>query len=251
MDRLYWYANALRNLGISSLIRLQIQKLWLRVKRGAHAKLTSKYARFPLLCRPRTNDLAVFHQIFVDREYRCLDHLKQAEYILDCGANVGYSSAYFLTAFPDAKLVAIEPDSENFALLKKNLAPYGDRAMAVKAAVWSHPTTLTFESNTLEEGQEWGRQVKTADIGEEALVQAIDIGSILDQFGFEKISILKMDIEGAEANVFASNYGEWMEKVESMIIEIHGKRCREVFQSAIDGQGFSVSVCDELTVCQR
>jgi len=69
--------------------------------------------------RRGTSDLSAFNQIFVQREYACLDDLVGVDLIVDCGAYVGYSSAYFLTQFPNSNIVAIEPDPENFSLLKK------------------------------------------------------------------------------------------------------------------------------------
>ena len=75
--------------------------------------LRSRYAEFPLKCRPKTTDIRVFRQIYVSREYRCLDEVRDAGLIIDCGANVGYSSAYFLTRFPKSYLIAIEPDPGN------------------------------------------------------------------------------------------------------------------------------------------
>jgi FkbM family methyltransferase len=251
MEKLKWYFIALINLGIPSLVRLQFQKIRMRFGGGVeNLKLTSKYACFPLYCRPRTSDLMVFHQIFVDREYRCLDHLKRADFIIDCGANVGYSAAYMLTAFPQARLVAIEPDSDNLMLLEENLAPYGDRVTIVKAAVWSHATDLVFDSAALGEGQEWGRQVKEGDCGESTTLKAVDLNTLLEQSGCDRISILKMDIEGAEVEVFAKNYSNWLGKVDNIVIELHGDQCEQVFESAIVGQNFEIATCDELTVCQ-
>lgn len=103
----------------------------------------SKRARYPLLCRPRSSDPSVFNQIFVLREYAMLDNLR-VSLVIDCGANVGYSSAYFLNQFPDCTLIAVESDDGNFQMLAKNLAPYGTRARAIHSAVWSHPASLTF-----------------------------------------------------------------------------------------------------------
>jgi hypothetical protein len=42
-----------------------------------------------------SSDLHVFRQIFVEREYGCLDDLADVRLIIDCGANAGYSSGSF------------------------------------------------------------------------------------------------------------------------------------------------------------
>jgi hypothetical protein len=86
--------------------------------------LTLKNAQFPLRCRPNTSDKDAFEQIFIEREYSCLDDLSNVDLVIDCGANVGYSAAYFLTRFPNCKVICVEPDFSNFKLLEKNLAPF-------------------------------------------------------------------------------------------------------------------------------
>jgi len=52
-----------------------------------------------------------------------INNLSNADLIIDAGANVGYSSVYFLSNFPNCRVIAIEPDGDNFASLQKNLAP--------------------------------------------------------------------------------------------------------------------------------
>lgn len=59
--------------------------------------LWTRCARYPLRCRANTSDIDVFYGVFVLREYACLDDVEDATLIVDCGANVGYSAAYFLS----------------------------------------------------------------------------------------------------------------------------------------------------------
>jgi len=197
----------------------------------------------------------VFSQIFLFREYSCIDQVRDAKLIIDCGANVGYSSAYFLSRHPEATLIAVEPDADNFALLERNLAPYRDRVKAVKSAIWSHPARLKLSEVPYRDGLDWARQVRECDPSEEGGFLATDIGTLLDQSGFERISILKMDIEGAEAVVFSRNYEAWIDRVDSIVIELHDDSifgdARGIFHRAISGHGFSVTEFEELTVCIR
>ena len=213
--------------------------------------LYSQDARFPVLCRPNTSDLAVFDQIFVGREYRCLDDVPDGGLIIDCGANVGYSSAYLLSRFKNAHIIAIEPDPSNYALLQKNLAPYADRAKAICSAIWSHPAALVLAKETSGNGQEWSRTVREVQEGESPMMTATDIGTLLANSGHDRISILKVDIEGAEKVVFAAGYEHWIDKVDNLVIELHSDECRSVFMAAIANRGFTLSECDELTVCKR
>jgi hypothetical protein len=138
------------NLGALPFFLFEIQGVRSRFTRSRHLILYwTKYAQFPLRARPKTTDRAIFWQIFGDREYRCLDELKNARLIIDCGANVGYSSAYFLTHFPSSHVIAVEPDLENFNLLRTNLAPDRGRCRLVNSAIWSKPAGVLIVEPTL------------------------------------------------------------------------------------------------------
>jgi FkbM family methyltransferase len=221
-------------IGVANLLRLR-----LGLKVGAPG------LRHRVAVRPATSDKTVFYQIFVDREYRCLDSLQSLDTILDCGANVGYSAAYLLSRFLQARLLAVEPDLQNFAQLRRNLAPYGQRASLLRGAVWNRRTKLQFDEATMGAGDEWGRQMKEGA----GAVEAYDIPSLLAMSGFERISLLKIDIEGAEREVFSANADAWLPLVDNIVIELHGKEAEDIFHGAIAPYGFKVSSCDELTVC--
>src|SRR5215472_6313478 len=93
----------------------------------------------PVLVRMNpSSDEHVFDQLFVRGEYSlvgdCLPHLRT---ILDLGANVGFASGCIATRYPDARILAVEPDPESYQLCVKNLAPYGGRIRILQGAVWS------------------------------------------------------------------------------------------------------------------
>jgi FkbM family methyltransferase len=217
--------------------------------------LPTWYARFPLACRPQSSDRFVFHQVFVEREYACLDDLTHAGLVIDCGAYVGYSSAYFLSRFPGCRVIAVEPDPANFELLALNLGPYGDAARLLRAAVWSHPTRLALSEAPYRDGGEWARQVRECRPGEDSDLPGVDVGGLLRDSGHERITILKVDVEGAEGVIFARNYEAWLDRVDNLVIELHDDssfgNCSAVFARAIAGRGFHVSRWGELTVCRR
>jgi FkbM family methyltransferase len=223
----------------------------LGVPRGPALPMRNKLAKFAVHCRAGTSDVDVFGQIFVHREYRCLDHLSNPGLIIDCGANVGYSSAYFLTRFPGAFVIAVEPDAGNFAVLEKNLRPFEGRYRAVNSAVWSRPAPLVMSEETFADGREWARTVREARPGERPAMTATDVGTLLAESGYDRISLLKVDIEGGEREVFGEGAHPWLDMVDNMVIELHGEECAAIFHRAIDGSDFDVSLCDELTVCLR
>lgn len=46
--------------------------------------------------------------------------------ILYCGSNIGLSSVYFATTFPDAMVIALEPEKANFRALSKNCGSFNN-----------------------------------------------------------------------------------------------------------------------------
>jgi FkbM family methyltransferase len=194
--------------------------------------------------RPQTSDLDVFAQILVHHEYRCVSGLRSPNLIIDLGANVGYSSAYFLSKFKNCRVIAVEPDPENFAQLQTNVAPYRRRVTAIQAAVWPRSERISLDHPG--QGEEWGVRVKPSADG---TVRAITIPELLKISGQDRISLLKVDIEGAEIDLFKSGTEWWLDKVDNIVIELHGDEAKETFHRAIGKSKFLVSNCDELTVC--
>ena len=198
-----------------------------------------------------SSDWDVFNQIFIAEEYSSLRSLENVSLVLDLGANAGYSSAYFLSHFPNARVVAIEPDEENFAVCERNLRPYGDRAILVHGAVWSECTKLCISRGSFGDGREWATQVMQPPSGSYGDVRAWDVSSLIDMGGRAEADLLKVDIEGAERAVFGEGADAWLPRVRNLCIEIHGPECRETFFNALVGFNYELSESGELTICKN
>jgi len=197
--------------------------------------------------------MQVFKQIFVLQEYSCLRELNEPSLVLDLGANVGFSSAYFLSVFPKARIVAVEPDDRNLAICKANLSPYGDRVLLLHGAVWSRTAKLRLLRGTFGDGREWATQVDEL-IEEERPpigVQAWDVGSLIDMSGGGTVDLLKVDIERAELSVFGESADSWLHRVRNICIELHDKNCEEVFFNALKDFDYELGHSGELTICRN
>jgi FkbM family methyltransferase len=241
MKRSEYYSTAPKNLGLLPFLHFEYQK---RARHSGPFNLISKKLDFPVRARPKTSDLLVFYQVLVFNEYRCVSGLRSPKLIIDLGANVGYSSAYFLSQFKGCSVIAVEPDAANFVELKKNLTPYKDRVKTIQAAVWPHSERISLHHPGL--GEEWGVRVKPSANGD---VETITIPDLLRISGQKRISLLKIDIEGAEIDLFNSRTDEWLNEVDNIVIELHGEEAEKAFFRKIDDSRFVVSRCDELTVC--
>ena len=211
-------------------------------------RVASPVLRHPVHLRIPTSDADVFGQVIRHQEYRPVaEATPDTRVIVDCGANAGFTSAYLLSRFPSARVIAIEPFAENVALCRRNLAPYGSRATVIEAAIWSHPCRLVVEHHA---GNEWAVQVRPARAGEAGDVDGVDIPSL----GLTAIDILKIDIEGAERELFGPGAEGWIPTARTIAVELHGAACAQVFGAAMArvraaGHGFRQFESGELTVC--
>jgi FkbM family methyltransferase len=250
------YRAEARKYGLGNWVRMRTRRV--RSFFAGHeclGYLSSPWADHPLAFRPDSSDLDVYRQIFIEREYQCFDDLTDVRLIIDCGANVGYSAAYFLSRFQDCSLVAIEPDPANLSVLERNLAPYKHRARVVHAGVWSHRGFLRASPDVYGDGREWSRQVIECQAHETGAIPAVDIGTLLRESDFDRISILKVDIEGAEAVVFGPGSAAWLPSVDNIAIELHERTvfgdAPTIFAEAVAAMPFALSRSGELTVCRR
>jgi FkbM family methyltransferase len=211
----------------------------------------------PMVLRRGSSDLEVFRQIFIDKEYEpLLPMMKASEVglVIDCGANVGYSSSYFLRRFPTCRVVAIEPDDANFEMLQLNVAQFGTRCSTIRAGVWSHNCSLALRPSPYRDGREWSHQVEQVADGTPGSLPALDLNSILSLAGGGRVSLLKMDVEGSEVPIFSAAPIEWLQWVDAIAIELHDDTvfgpATPVFEKALDEQ-FSLSHSGELTLATR
>jgi FkbM family methyltransferase len=204
--------------------------------------------------RPGSSDLDVFRQVFVEDEYGPVSErfgTRGPATIVDCGANVGYSTAYFLNRYPRARAVAVEPEAGNYRLLLDNTASYFDRVSCVQAGVWNRSGWLRVSSVSDCDDREWSYQVEEVPDKEPGAFPAFTVPELLDLVGAESISLLKMDIEGAEAVVFDSPDLSWLSRIDTIAIELHDQTHFGVasgrFFKAIEGR-FDVVRSGELHI---
>lgn len=199
-----------------------------------------------------SSDFRVFRQIFQFQEYACMRDLPDPRVILDLGANVGYASAYFLSRYPQARVIAVEPDPGNFEQCRRNLAPYGNRAQVLLGAVWSRRCKLALSSSGFRDGREWSIQVRdSSGTPEDGNVNAWDIPSLLQLAGADSVDLLKVDIERSELEVFNAASAEWLPKVRNICIELHGSDCEEAFTAALVPFDFEPQSSGELTIARN
>ena len=172
---------------------------------------TIKFLEHSLSFARRDDFLHSLKEIFIEDIY--YQRLGANPFIIDCGANIGLSVIYLKRLFPEARIIAFEPDEENFRLLKKNIESFGfDNVEINKEAIWIEDTQLNF-SNT----GTLGSKVEDTANNSSQLVKARRLKDMLQQ----RVDFLKLDIEGAEYAVL-KDAGENLRNAENIFIEYHG-----------------------------
>ncbi len=245
------YANSI---GWRAALRLRSCDLKARigVNKSSLFKIKIKNAEYPLFMRIGSSDREVLGQIFIEKEYESIV-ASSPRVILDLGANVGYSSAHFLSRYPTASVVAIEPDPSNYALCCRNLEPYGSRARVVRGAAWPERSKLVLDRSNWRDGREWTTQVRLAE--EEAApsesIDGYDMPTLIGLSGAAEIDLLKIDIEESELELFSRNTESWLPRIKNLCIELHGAECEAIFFRALADYTYDLSRTGELTVCSN
>ena len=221
--------------GLSGLTKAIIAKV---MNSTVFLNLDRTDCKHPLRLRIPSSDIPTYKQVFIDQEYDFLV-TTQPHVIVDAGANIGCASIYFANKYPGAQIIAIEPERGNFALLKDNVAPYPN-IVPIHAALWDKNDTL----NLIDPGfGNWGFMTEKSDSSEPLTgnhchaVSAVTVETIMQDYNLDKIDILKIDIEGAEKEVFADT-SRWIEKVDSLIVELHERvkeGCNRSFYCGTNG----------------
>ena len=155
--------------------------------------------------------LHAFDEIFIGQIYKI--QLQNYPYILDCGANIGLSVIYLKQLYPEAVIVAFEPDKKNFDLLEKNIKSFGyDDVSLRNQAVWNEKATIHFSSVGL-----MSSKISTVNDSNTIQTQAVRLRDLL----IKEIDFLKIDIEGAEF-VVLNDISDKFHFIKNMFIEYHG-----------------------------
>jgi FkbM family methyltransferase len=188
-----------------------------------------------IFLRSGSSDFKCFKKVFIDEEYRS-PFVEDPNLIVDAGANIGMATLYYSMLYPSARIYSIEPEESNFVLLAKNCKGLPNVTL-IKAALWKDGENLVIADS---DAEKWEFTVAVGGAcsgGNEEEVQSITISDILRISNSEIIDILKIDIEGAEREVFAQGYTDWLGSVRGIVIELHDRvirGCTKVFYKAIE-----------------
>jgi FkbM family methyltransferase len=141
--------------------------------------------------------------------------------VIDVGANIGFFTTRFADwTGPQGHVVAIEPDLENFGSLEQRLRQHGSigRTTRLNAVAASQPGSLFLKRNEVHPGDH-----KIATDGEGIKVAAVAIDDIVAEHASRDVSMIKIDVQGAEMVVLAGARKVLQERSAALFIEVDEK----------------------------
>lgn len=216
----------------------------------------------PVFIRTGESDIAAMRQVFVDRDYdiswptQLAMRLKQrydaivadggTPIIVDAGANIGAASLWFGHAYPRAAVVSVEPDPGNAAILRRNVA-HRPNHVVMEAAIGAEHGFVSL----VNEGLGWAVQTRRAETG----LPVVTVDDAFAASNGDTPFIVKVDIEGFERDLFASNTA-WLARCYAVIIEPHdwmlpGEMSSRTFQQAMAQHPFEMFMRGENIIYAR
>lgn len=190
------------------------------------------------------SDFDVHDTVFQKREYDV--EIPEPKLIVDAGAHIGLASVWFAKRYPEAEIIALEPDAENFRMLVKN-TKHLKNVKPLQCGLWSSDTNLRIVNTG---AARWSFRVVEDIHGD---VEGVSMDYLIRKHG--KADCLKMDIEGSEVAVLSNSRG-WIDTIDSLIVELHDKEegahaCMDALKYALAGRRWKHTVSGESQVLVR
>jgi FkbM family methyltransferase len=204
-------------------------------RRVGHAWVTVGGRRLKVRFRRNQSDLYILRENFLYEIYDFAyeSRLGSVATVVDLGANIGLSGLWFQGRFPGARLVCVEPVAENVELLRENARVNGLGWAVEQAAVAASTGPVTLYPNEWWSSSSTTREVSDARTGSRTRLERLlqlpttqvhgwSVADLMARHGLDAIDVLKVDVEGAEADVFAGDT-PWLESVRLVVMEVHRK----------------------------
>jgi FkbM family methyltransferase len=161
-------------------------------------------------------ELAVLHHILIDEEYA---PRRNPQVILDLGANAGFATLFFHRRFPEARIVAVEPDPGTYRRLVRNVGSL-PRVTTVHAAIAGREGPVTFYPSAESISSSMFPRGRTGT----TVVAGLSIEKLMQEHRLQSVDLLKVDIEGAELEALRAAP---LNRVGELIAEVHYDLHRE------------------------
>jgi FkbM family methyltransferase len=172
----------------------------------------NEYATFCQIFLRQDYEINGLHRDDVDLAYSKILDQGGVPLIIDVGGNVGYASIYFRLAYPESRIVLLEPSNKNFKLAQQNSKEYAIDCLNVALGPYHGKVSITDPG--------LGDNALRVSLQEKGEIEMLTVSQILKQYFNTTPFLIKIDIEGFEHELFMGD-NSWVEKFPILIIELH------------------------------
>jgi FkbM family methyltransferase len=181
--------------------------------------------------------VGLFREVFAERLYSRWIEPDASGVVIDIGANIGAVTLDLLTRCPKVEVHAYEPNPDTCRTLEHNIATNG---FEKRVHIYPEAVARTYGLFDL-----WVGMISAGCTGYSAAapapgarlttVRSVDLNTVVERAAGREIALLKIDAEGAEADILEGAGKGCFDSIRRMVVEYHGcyvanaeSRCREV-----------------------
>ena len=196
--------------------------------------------------RTSSSDMVLIYEILLKskykREYYFPEKL-QPKVIFDIGGNIGITSIYLATVFPEALIYTFEPLEENFEILQKNTSQFKNIKVFNFGLGAKNGSFKVYLSDNSENygGVSFYSEVEGSLSDSFSECEVKNVNDILEELDINSVDLIKIDTEGAEYDILTSLNAEFLKKTSWITGELHGNRDFELL-NYLNNLGFLISL---------
>jgi FkbM family methyltransferase len=216
----YFYFKLFSILGIRNIKLYFFKKFHLSVRLNEKSDL--------ITCVDTFNEK--YHHLYIPQN---IDNNLSVKVILDFGSNIGTSIILYRHYFPNATILGVEMEKTNFELCKRNVEGLSN-VYIENLAIWSiDDSVLGFDK--INDANAFHINEKSSNINGQ--IKSITVEKLFQKYSLNHVDLVKIDIEGAEKNIFFEGSLGWLNQVDYIILEFHDfcdaefKRLIEILES--------------------
>ncbi len=192
---------------VKSLKRLNVRR------RNRFEEFVTSFTDFNCTVIDKSSFLFMYDEIF-EKEIYNFPCKSERPFIIDCGANIGLATIYLKKKFPNAEIIAFEPDPKIFTVLEKNIksSNTSESVTCIQACLTKTEGNVTFYSD----GADGGSMSTPKNDSTSINVRALRLKNFIDK----PVDFLKIDIEGAEHEVLVDTIDK-LHLVKNIFVEYH------------------------------
>ena len=167
--------------------------------------------------------------------------------MIDIGANIGLVSLEFAVRWKNLRIFAYEPNPSTNVLLRRNIEAGGfnGRVMVYGEAVGRCHGTLDLWTDVQSVAATGHSQVPPAADARSVQVPMIDLNEAVERAGANTIAMVKIDAEGAEADILESATQSTLAAFERVTLEYHEWLCQDALvrcRRVLEGADFKIRI---------